>query len=462
MDMAAPDPKKQHLEHDGFACHSEDKESPTKLKQELRKTKQDVTNLKKKLKVSKQKSKRLKQKVDSLNLVVKQLKDKNMISSSCEQMLEKVISGVPLDMFKRITSNSGKGCKYSPRIKSFAMTLQFYSSKAYEFVRKTFKLSLPHQSQVRKWYSKIPADPGFTNPAFQALKLKVKEAANKKQKVVCSLMLDEMAIHKHISWDGQKFRGYVDIGNDADDDDTLPVAKDVLVLMAVCVNSSWKVPCGYFLVDGLSGSERANLVKTCIEKLHDVGVDVVSLTCDGPSCHFTMLKELGACLDPTTLQAYFTHPMDSKKVHILLDVCHMLKLIRNTLGEGGILIDKDGGRICWDYIIALERLQNEEGLRLGNKLKLAHIRWWQQKMKVNLAAQVFSSSVADAIEYVIRNLNWNSFKAQNQQLNSLDCLMVSSTFSIRAIHVARISRHHFGLITKVSGMVTLIMHISIS
>ena len=95
MDMAAPDPKKQHLKHDGFACHSEDKESPTKLKQELRKTKQDVTNLKKKLKVSKQKSKRLKQKVDSLNLVVKKLKDKNMISSSCEQMVKKVISGFP-------------------------------------------------------------------------------------------------------------------------------------------------------------------------------------------------------------------------------------------------------------------------------------------------------------------------------------------------------------------------------
>ena len=45
-----------------------------------------------------------------------------------------------------------------------------------------------------------------------------------------------MAIHRHISWDRQKFRGYVDIGNDADDDDTLLLAKDVLVLMAVCAH----------------------------------------------------------------------------------------------------------------------------------------------------------------------------------------------------------------------------------
>ena len=53
------------------------------------------------------------------------------------------------------------------------MTHQFYSSKAYKFVRKTFNLALPHESQIRKWYAKIPADPGFTEPAFNALRLKV-------------------------------------------------------------------------------------------------------------------------------------------------------------------------------------------------------------------------------------------------------------------------------------------------
>jgi len=44
-------------------------------------------------------------------------------------------------------------------------------------------------------------------------------------------------------------------------------------------------------------------------------------------------------------------------------------------------------------------MQEKEGLRLGNELKLSHIQWWQQKLKVNLAAQTFSASVADAIDY---------------------------------------------------------------
>ena len=175
-------------------------------------------------------------------------------------------------------------------------------------------------------------------------------------------MLDEMAIKKNVSWDGTR---YVDIGsNETDEDDSLPVAKDALVFMVVAINSSWKVPIAYFFIDGLSGVERANLVTIAIKKLHDVGVEVISLTCDGPSCHFAMMSNLGASLIPTEKKPYFTHPLDeSKKVYVFLDICHMLKLIRNTLGEGGVLVDKDGGKIKWQYLVELESIQAKEGLR---------------------------------------------------------------------------------------------------
>ena len=172
-----------------------------------------------------------------------------------------------------------------------------------------------------------------------------------------------------------------------------------------------KIPCGYFFVDGLDGSERANLVKLCLEKLHDVGVIVTSLTCDGPSFHFTMLTELGAQVQPPNLQAYFFHPLyPSKGIYVLLDVCHMLKLVRNTLGDGDILMDKNGNKIYWQFVANLQKLQEEEGLRLGNKLKLAHIQCRQQKLKVNLAAQLFSSSVADAIDYCRTVLKLKQFQ----------------------------------------------------
>ncbi len=139
---------------------------------------------------------------------------------------------------KRMTAKkSGKGRRYSPELKSFALTLQFYSAKAYKFVRKTFDIALPSQSQIRRWYGKVAADPGFTKPAFNALKVKVQEANKIGKEVVCSLMIDEMAIKKNISWDGKKYYGYVDLGNGVVDD-TLPAAKDTLVFMVDSLNES--------------------------------------------------------------------------------------------------------------------------------------------------------------------------------------------------------------------------------
>ena len=121
-----------------------------------------------------------------------------------------------------------------------------------------------------------------------------------------------------------------------------------------------------------------------------------------PSCHFSMLKDLGAdlSLNTPTFQTSFPHPFDTSIcVNILLDACHNVKLVRNTLADRGVLFDAEGGRISWGFNESLNTLQEEEGLRLGNRLKKSHIQWRKQKMKVNLAAQALSASVADALEY---------------------------------------------------------------
>ena len=326
-------------------------------------------------------------------------------------MLEKSFSGASLDIVKRmLMKKKGKtSCirkKYSPTLRSFALTLQFYSTKAYNYVRSTFDLALPHPSVIRSWYKGINGNPGFTSESFTALATK-----SKNENVLCSLMIDEMAIKKHVEWDGKQFRGFVDIGTGIEDDST-PVASEALVFMAVGLNKNWKIPLGYFLIVSMTGVERANLVNQCLLKLHDINVHPVSLTCDGPSCHFSMMSELGASIqDPNNMFPYFDHPANpSLKVYVLFDVCHMLKLTRNTLAQLGILRDMHGKAIKWSYIEDLHQLQQSEGLRLGNKLKSAHIIWEKQKMKVNLAAQTLSSSVADAIDFCRDDLQLDAFK----------------------------------------------------
>jgi hypothetical protein len=285
-------------------------------------------------------------------------------------------------------------------------------------VRKVFDLVLPHPETIQTWYSHTSADPGFTKPAFSALACHVQNRKVEGKETLCALMLDEVAIRKHVEYAAGRFHGYVDLGCGTVDD-SLPPAKGALVLMVVAINDSWKIPVAYFLIDGMTGEERANIISECLHRLHATGVRTVSLTCDGPSCHFSMLRALGATLDVNNMRSSFAHPADpTQLVHVLLDVCHMLKLLRNTLADGGLLRTPNG-EICWKYIEELNKLQEMEGLRLGNKLKMAHVRWEKQKMKMKLAAQVFSSSVADALEYCNTQLHLPQFSGCEETVKFL-------------------------------------------
>lgn len=51
------------------------------------------------------------------------------------------------------------------------------------------------------------------------------------------------------------------------------------------------------------------------------------------------------------------------------------------------------------YIYELYKYQEGIGLHFANKLSKSHIEYKTQIMKVKLAVQVISSSVADAIDY---------------------------------------------------------------
>lgn len=87
------------------------------------------------------------------------------------------------------------------------------------------------------------------------------------------------------------------------------------------------------------------------------------------------------------MRPLFPNPANSSQVvQVILDVCHMV--LRNTQAEGGLQLAPKKCR----YLVELNKLQVTEGLGLGNKLKLANIRWERQKIKVKLATKVFGNS----------------------------------------------------------------------
>ena len=88
-----------------------------------------------------------------------------MLTPSLQKILERV---------RKNTVGPPSSSPYPEELKQFAVTLQFFSTKAYEFVRKTFLKALPHVATVRKWFSRIGGGPGFSEEALELLQKHVK------------------------------------------------------------------------------------------------------------------------------------------------------------------------------------------------------------------------------------------------------------------------------------------------
>jgi hypothetical protein len=91
-------------------------------------------------------------------------------------------------------------------------------------------------------------------------------------------------------------------------------------------------------------------------------------------------------------QLYILKIRKHLKIVVFLDFCHMIKLVRNTLGNRKHL-KTDDVDISWECIVQLHDLQKNEGLRLANKLTSKHTNFVNNRTNVRLAMQVLSESL---------------------------------------------------------------------
>lgn len=291
---------------------------------------------------------------------------------------------------KEITKRKdmSKNQMYSPELRTFALTLQFYSSKAYKYVRRVWDNLLPAPSTIRAWCKVVDGQPGFTQESFHVLKLR---AEKENIKIPVTLVIDEMAIKRGFAFKNNRQYGQVNLGCDLlqEDGDNLSEAKDALVFMAVSLKYGWKIPIAYFLISSLSGAERSNLIKICLNLLQEANVDVCAITFDGAPTNLSMVTELGAVLRyGENFQPWFINPVSKKKVYVILDPSHMLKLTRNALAETPYLVDEEGNLLKWSYISSLLQLQEKEHLSAATKLTKKHVHApVDNKMNVRLAAK---------------------------------------------------------------------------
>lgn len=100
-------------------------------------------------------------------------------------------------------------------------------------------------------------------------------------------------------------RGHVDLGIDTECND-LPDCKDALVFMVVPLKGNWKIPIANFFINGLSAETMSALIKQALIRLHDISVEICSLSLDGSPEHFSAVTKLGAVIQTgNTIKPFF-------------------------------------------------------------------------------------------------------------------------------------------------------------
>lgn len=118
-------------------------------------------------------------------------------------------------------------------------------------------------------------------------------------------------------------------------------------MMLTAINGHFKIPIAYFLTDGLTAEEQAGVVDMVLRTLCESSVAVVALVFDGAAANISMINVLNRIGKSAT---FFHHPVTTDRIHIIWDICHMMKLVRNTLEDKGVLHDAEGRPIEWRYI----------------------------------------------------------------------------------------------------------------
>ena len=124
----------------------------------------EISTLRNEMRILKQKLKRKDLKITNMEHLLKALKEKELVNDENHRLLDHNFGGtMAQEIFKNQAKNtattSNHAMRYTNELKSFAVTLHYYSLKAYEFTRKI--LALPDPASIRAWGCSVQCEPRY-------------------------------------------------------------------------------------------------------------------------------------------------------------------------------------------------------------------------------------------------------------------------------------------------------------
>lgn len=135
--------------------------------------------------------------------MISKLKDQNLIDDTLERRLC-ALGDVQKEFVFRAAKLTRTNA-YSESYKSFALTLNYHSPRAYNYLRTKFALNLPAKSTITKWYSNCDARCGFTASSFEAIEALASQSS---VLLVLNVTVDEAKVSEEVSFNENSTCGY--------------------------------------------------------------------------------------------------------------------------------------------------------------------------------------------------------------------------------------------------------------
>lgn len=327
----------------------------------------------------------------------------NTTFQKCLQKFSTLAALFTVMQFREI-SKGKMGRRFTKDEKIMALSLYKQGPKAYRWLSKIF--ILPSPITLSRLISCAGLRPGINKRIFNQLKKRAQKMTENEK--LCILLFDEISITPHYDYNRKRdaITGFINNGKQTNRN----IADHALVFMLRGFVNNYKQPLAYTFCKGTtSKGDLKLLIKNIISELQQCGFYVLATVCDQGTTNVSAINELieERRVDYIRKNLNFKHQIfevNGKEIIPIFDTPHLIKGIRNNLITKNLkCIIEDEVKIAkWDHLIKLhEENPSYKGIRLIKNLTEAHIDPKKiPKMKVKMATQIFSQTVATSMGYL--------------------------------------------------------------
>ena len=303
------------------------------------------------------------------------------------------------------------GRRYHPHIIRFCLSLHAKSPAVYKELRDSGVLVLPSEKTLRDYRNFFTPMAGFHPDNVQRLKDQTSQYFDIQRYVV--LAFDEMKIQSKLVFNkhSNELIGFVDLGEEELNISSLgstDLATHALVFFVRGAATDLKFSLAYFLTKDITCYQIMPLFWKAVCVLELIcNLWVCAAVADGASPNRLFFELHADLVDVGSADVvhYTTNLFaPSRKIYFFSDAPHLLKTSRNCLFNSGSgkrtrYLWNNGKYMLWEHIAKLYYSDLDLGLHQLPKLTVEHIQLKSfAKMKVSLAVQVLSNTMAKALE----------------------------------------------------------------